>query len=306
MLWCRLRSFTCRPLGMEIVKRVSGKTEWWVEASSSGPFIYTPFSSKSSVLDPKSDVIWIVGQPVHVLVDLSNPCTFDVVVESICLSIESGRFEGFPASVVLPSNSSQALSLSGVPLSVGRLNVRGCLVQCFGVVTEHVFEDVEDHVSAMVLSDPFRSVSGHKAHQTRPADIVVMPPLPLLVAQVVGGEGAVVLYEGEVREMQIKLANAGVSPMVEATITLAGKQKEHILSLGHADLIAALPLLPGASVVIPVRLKAGQPTTDVKTLGAKGDGAVIADKDPASPILVVYYAGYPNMSNFIVQYACCS
>ncbi|CAM6105164.1 unnamed protein product [Calypogeia fissa] len=287
----RLHSFTCLPREMEIVKRVSGKKDWWVEASSSGPFIYTPFSSKSTASDLESEVFWVVGQPVQVLVDLSNPCTFDVVVESICLSIESGHFESYPVSVVLPPNSSQVLSLSGVPLAVGRLVVRGCLVQCFGVVTEHLFQDVEDLVSAVVLTDPFRSVGGHKPSQARLPDIVVISPLPLLVAQVVGGEGAVVLHEGEVRDMQIKLANAGVVPMVEATITLAGKQKEHILSLGHEVLKAALPLLPGASVVIPVRLKAGQPTTEVKTLGAKGHGAVIPNKDPASPMLVIYYAG---------------
>ncbi|BFI25493.1 trafficking protein particle complex subunit 9 [Marchantia polymorpha subsp. ruderalis] len=291
----RLHSYPRLPPELEVVKRFPGKKEWWVGASSVGPFIYTPFTSKGNESENSAEVIWVVGEPVQVLVDLSNPCAFEVYVESICLSVESGEIEAFPVSVVLPPNTSQVLSLSGLPLSVGSLVVRGCIVQCFGVVTEHLFEEAGELVSGVAISDPFRSVGGPRVSQSVAAVVEVMPPLPLLVAEVVGGEGAVVLYEGEIREMHIRLANAGVVPVLEATMTLTGKHKEHVLSLGHDILTAALPLFPGASVVVPVKLKAGQPTTEVEVVGSKGAGVnnVKPAKDPACPMLVIYYAGPP-------------
>lgn len=288
---CRLHSCPRLPPEMEVVKRFPGKKEWWVGASSAGPFIYTP--AKGNENEKSAEVVWVVGEPVQVLVDLANPCAFEVNVESISLSVESGEIEAFPISVVLPPNTSQVLSLSGLPLSVGSLVVRGCIVQCFGVVTEHLFEEVGDLVSGVALSDPFRSVGGSRVSQSSPTSVEVMPPLPLLVAEVVGGEGALVLYEGEIREMHIRLANAGVVPVVEATMTLTGKQREHVLSLGHDVLNSALPLIPGASVVIHVKLKAGHPTTEAELLVSKGAGLSNGKpaKDPACPMLVIYYAG---------------
>ncbi|KAL3700442.1 hypothetical protein R1sor_018464 [Riccia sorocarpa] len=289
----RLHSYPRLPPEMEVVKRFAGKKDWWVGASSAGPFIYTP--AKGNENETKAEVIWVVGETMQVLVDLANPCAFEVNVESISLSVESGEIEAFPVSVLLPPNTSQVVSLSGLPLSVGSLVVRGCIVQCFGVITEHLFEEGGELFSGVALSDPFRSVGGPRITQSIPTSIEVMPPLPLLVAEVVGGEGAVVLYEGEIREMHIRLANAGVVPVVEATMTLTGKQREHVLSLGHDILNAALPLVPGACVVIPVRLKAGQPTTEPEFFGSKGHGLSTGkpSKDPACPMLVIYYAGPP-------------
>ncbi|KAL2651263.1 hypothetical protein R1flu_019391 [Riccia fluitans] len=289
----RLHSYPRLPPEMEVVKRFAGKKDWWVGASSAGPFIYTP--AKGNETETEAEIIWVVGETMQVLVDLANPCAFEVNVESISLSVESGEIEAFPVSVVLPPNTSQVLSLSGLPLSVGSLLVRGCIVQCFGVITEHLFEEAGELLSGVAISDPFRSVGGSRISQSVPTSVEVMPPLPLLVAEVVGGEGAVVLYEGELREMHIRLANAGVVSVVEATLTLTGKQREHVLSLGHDILNAALPLVPGASVVIPVRLKAGQPTAEPEFFGTRGAGLSNgrSAKDPACPMLVIYYAGPP-------------
>ena len=116
--------------------------------------------------------------------------------------------------------------------------------------------------------------------------VEVVPPLPLLVAQAVGGEGAAVLYEGEIREVQISLSNAGVVPVVEAHMTLTGKQQQHVLSIGHSVLEDALPLPPGATVVVPVTLRAGSPTPEVDLRSV-----VKPSKDSAIPMLVIHYAG---------------
>ena len=41
----------------------------------------------------KQELIWIVGEPVEVLVELANPCGFDLRVDSIYLSVHSGNFD---------------------------------------------------------------------------------------------------------------------------------------------------------------------------------------------------------------------
>lgn len=282
----RLHSYAPVPAEREIVKRTPNKKEWWTGPTSSGPFIYTPFVAKGDA-NTKLPVVWIVGEPVEVLVELANPCSFEVSVESISLSVEHGEFEAFPVSVTLPPNSWQLLSLSGMPLSVGSLTVRGCIVKCFGVVTEHLFEEVGEWgvVNGTALVDPFKS--GHRVRQPPLYDKVeVVPPLPLLVAQAVGGEGAAVLYEGEIREVQISLSNAGVVPVVEAHMTLTGKQQQHVMSIGHSVLEDALPLPPGATVVVPVTLRAGSPTPEVDLRSV-----FKPSKDSAIPMLVIHYAG---------------
>lgn len=292
----RLHSVPNLPSQMEIIKRSPGKKEWWAGSAPSGPFIYTPFA-KGGDSNPskKHEVIWAVGEAVQVLVELANPCAFEVLVESIYLSVDSEDFEAFPVSVTLASNSSKILLLSGIPLRVGSISLRGCIVHCFGVVTEHLFEDIDELLSdaakGLILSDPFRN-SGGQHHPLHP-EIVVVCPLPLLSVQIVGGQGAAVLYEGEIRELQISLVNAGAVPVVEANISLTGKQQEHVISIGHDVLQASLPLQPGVTVVVPVMLKAGQLSSDTEVATARGTSNYHARmvKDSTSPYLVIHYAG---------------
>ncbi|XP_024356422.1 trafficking protein particle complex II-specific subunit 120 homolog [Physcomitrium patens] len=282
----RLHSYTAMAADREIVKRTVNANEWWKGRTSTGPFIYTPFAVKGDA-NTRIPVTWVVGEPVEVLVELANPCVFEVIVDSIALSVEHKKFEAFPVSVTLPPSSGQVVSLSGLPLAVGSLTVRGCIVKYFGVITEHLFEEVSEwgSVKGTALVDPFRS--GHKVRQPAQYEKVeVVPPLPLLVARVVGGEGAAVLYEGEIREMQISLSNAGVVPVVEAHMTLTGKYQQHVMCIGHSVLEDALPLPPGATVVVPVTLKAGAPTADIDFRNL-----VRPTKDAASPMLVIHYAG---------------
>eukprot|EP00249_Psilotum_nudum_P021179 c28007_g1_i1 orf=213-3731(+) len=292
----RLHSFPDLPSQMEIVKRTAERKEWWADSASSGPFIYTPFAREGdSSNDNKLEIIWVVGEPVQLFVELANPCAVEVSVESIYLSVESGKFEAYPVSVTIQPNSSQTLLLSGVPLTVGPLSVRGCIVHCFGVVVEHLFDDIDELLSdaakGLVLRDPFRSTGGSKLRHVPKPTIVVVPPLPLLVAQFVGGGGAAVLYEGEIRDVQISLVNAGLVPAAEAILSLTGKQQEHVVYIGHDILKAALPLQPGASVVVPVKLKAGQLSSDTEIVrGMAGTTGKIL-KDSSGPLLVLHYAG---------------
>eukprot|EP01018_Ginkgo_biloba_P039779 Gb_03735 [translate_table: standard] len=292
----RLHSIPSLPSQMEIVKRSPGKEDWWAGSAPSGPFIYTPFSKGEPSDDGKQEIIWIVGEPVQVLVELANPCTFELSVESIYLSVDCENFEAFPTSVSLPPNSSQIISLSGIPISIGPLTVQGCIVHCFGVITEHLFGDVDNLLlgaaQGLVLADPFRSSGSSKLRNVPSPNISVVPPLPLLIPHVVGGQGSAVLYEGEIRDIQISLSNAGSVAVVEANISLSGKQQENVISIGHDILQSALPLQPGASVVIPFRLKAGQLNLEAENVNKTipGNGGRIS-REGGSPTLVIHYAG---------------
>ncbi|KAK8505406.1 hypothetical protein V6N13_045845 [Hibiscus sabdariffa] len=294
----RLYSFPLHPSQMDIVKRNPAREDWWAGSAPSGPFIYTPFSKGEPSDNSKQDLVWIVGEPVQVFVELANPCGFDLKVDSIYLSVRSGNFDAFPLSVDLPPNSSQVIMLSGIPTSVGRVVIPGCTVHCFGVITEHCFKDVDNLLlgaaQGLVLSDPFRCCGSPRLRNVSVPNISVIPPLPLLVSNVVGGDGAIVLYEGEIRDVWITLSNAGMIAVEQAHISLSGKNQDSVISIGYEKLKSALPLKPGAEVTIPLTLKAWQlGLGDSDTAAGKSASGSLGRtvKDGSCPSLLIHYAG---------------
>jgi len=281
---------------MDIVKRNPAREDWWAGSAPSGPFIYTPFSKGNTNNTGKQELVWVVGEPVQVLVELANPCGFDLVVDSIYLSVPTGNFDAFPISVTLPTNSSKVIALSGIPTSVGPIKVPGCIVHCFGVITEHLFRDVDNLLigaaQGLVLSDPFRSCGCPTLRNVSVPNISVVSPLPLLVSHVVGGDGAVTLYEGEIRDVWISLANAGTVPIEQAHISLSGKNQDSVISIAYDTLKSALPLRPGAEITLPITIRAWQHTAlDVDTAAGRSGGFGRQPKDGPSPMLLIHYAG---------------
>lgn len=294
----RLHSFPLQTSPTDIIKRNLAREDWWVGSAPSGPFIYTPFSKGEQNNSNKQELIWVVGEPVQVLVELANPCGFELIVDSIYLSVHSENFDSFPICVNLPPNSSKVITLSGIPTKEGPVAIPGCIVHCFGIITEHFFKDVENLLAGaaqgLVLSDPFRSCGSAKLKNIYIPNISVVPPLPLLVSHIVGGDGSVTLYEGEICDVWISLANAGTVPVEQAHISLSGKNQDSVVSVAHEILKSALPLKPGAVVTIPLTIKAWQ-------LGMLGpDGAASNTvlgtagkqvRDGSCPILLIHYAG---------------
>ncbi|KAI3683970.1 hypothetical protein L1987_84487 [Smallanthus sonchifolius] len=169
----RLHSFPLHSSQTDIIKRNPKRDDWWAGAVPSGPFIYTPFTKKDSTSTAKHSLIWVIGEPVQVLVELANPCGFDLIVNSIYLSVHSGNFDAFPVTVTLNSNASKI-----------------------------------------------------------------------------------------------------IIPVEQAHILLSGKNQHSVISVGFENLKSALPLKPGAEVIIPVTLKAWE-------IGS----------DASSPMLIIYYTG---------------
>ncbi|OIW03099.1 hypothetical protein TanjilG_07251 [Lupinus angustifolius] len=294
----RLHSFPLHPIQTDIVKRNPAREDWWAGSAPSGPFIYTPFSKGEPNNMKKQELIWIVGEPVQVFVELANPCGFDLRVDSIYLSVHSGNFDAFPVSVSLLPNSSKVITLTGIPTSVGPVTILGCIVHCFGVITEHLFRDVDTLLlgaaQGLVLSDPFRCCGSPKLKNVSVPNISVVPPLPLLVSRVFGGDGAIILYEGEIRDVWISLANAGTIPIEQAHISLSGKNQDSVISYSCETLKSCLPLKPGAEVTFPVTVKAWQVgLVDADTNAGKtvSGSNMRHAKDGSSPSLLIHYAG---------------
>ncbi|GER55691.1 hypothetical protein STAS_33373 [Striga asiatica] len=292
----RLHSFPLHSSQMDIVKRNLAREDWWLGSAPSGPFIYTPFSKGEPNRGDKQELTWVVGEPVQVLVELANPCCFEVMVDSIYLSVSSQNLDAFPVSVSLPPNSSKVITLSGIPTKEGPVSIPGCIVHCFGVITEHFFKEVDNLLigatQGVVLSDPFRSCGAAKLRNANVPNISVVPPLPLLVSHVVGGDSSIMLYEGEIRNVRISLANAGTVPVEQAHISFSGKNQDSIVSVAFETLKSALPLKPGAEVTICVTLKAWQlGITDSDAAAASKGVSGKQLKDGSSPMLVIHYAG---------------
>lgn len=293
----RLHSLPFHPSQREIVKRNPHKKEWWIGAGPSGPFIYTPFTKGGTSGSSKQEINWIVGEPVQVMIELANPCSFDLVVESIYLSVHSGNFDAFPVTVNLPANTSKLVLLSGIPTQVGQVSIPGCIVHSFGVITEHLFKEVDSLLlgaaQGLVLSDPFRCCGSSKFKSVNFPNITVVPPLPLLVANVVGGDGSILLYEGEIRDVLITLTNAGTVPVEEANIALSGKNQDSVISIAHSTWRSALPMKPGGEVTFKVTLRAWHLSlTDLESDGSRSPANPrrIA-REGINPFLNIHYAG---------------
>ncbi|GJT77658.1 trafficking protein particle complex II-specific subunit 120 [Tanacetum coccineum] len=292
----RLHSFPLQSSQTDIIKRNPKREDWWAGSAPSGPFIYTPFSKRDSISNSKHDLIWVIGEPVQVIVELANPCGFNLTVNSIYLSVHTGNFDAFPINVILPANSSKLISLSGVPTKEGPIIISGCIVHCFGVFTEHSFKDVDNLLlgaaQGLVICDPFRcSMSGKMKNMTVPS-ILVIPRLPLLISHVVGGDNSIILYEGEIRQLWISLVNAGTVAVEQAQILISGKNHDSVVSVGCDTLKSVLPLKPGAEVIIPVTLKAWQFGSEPDSASKSTSLSAMRHlKDGSCPVLLIYYAG---------------
>jgi trafficking protein particle complex subunit 9 len=295
LLLSRLHSFSLHPSQTDIIKRNPAKKEWWTGSAPTGPFIYTPFtksgSSTGSSAAKDQSITWIVGEPIQVLVELANPCSFELVVESIYLSVHSRNFDAFPVTTTLPPNNSKTVLLSGIPTKPGPVNIPGCIVHCFGVITEHLFKEVDNLLlgaaQGLVLSDPFRSCgSGKVKNVTFPSNITVVPSLPLLVSNLVGGAGANVLYEGEIRDITVNLTNAGTVPVEEVNVSVSGKNLDSVIRVDKDKLGTLLPLKPGGEVCFTVSLKAWQ----LVIADTESDARRVS-REGSSPYLVIHYAG---------------
>jgi trafficking protein particle complex subunit 9 len=136
-------------------------------------------------------------------------------------------------------------------------------------------------------------------------NISVAPPLPLLVANVVGGEGSILLYEGEIRDVLITLTNAGTVPVEEANIVLSGKNQDSVISIAHSTWKSALPIKPGGEVTFAVTLRAWHLSlADSEADGSRSPAnSRRTAREGINPFLDIHYAGRLQVSDSSLLFA---
>eukprot|EP01117_Protostelium_nocturnum_P009475 TRINITY_DN3378_c0_g3_i2.p1 TRINITY_DN3378_c0_g3~~TRINITY_DN3378_c0_g3_i2.p1 ORF type:complete len:1080 (+),score=351.46 TRINITY_DN3378_c0_g3_i2:157-3396(+) len=110
-----------------------------IDTESSGDklFIYRPtFHSGKEV---QIIINWIQNEIAQVKVELSNPTSFPIEVQSMKLSVIGGQFEAYPISFIIPAHANSfEVTLSGKPLDAsGTLYITGAIIQCFNLICEH-------------------------------------------------------------------------------------------------------------------------------------------------------------------------
>uniref|UniRef100_A0A0D9W6U2 Uncharacterized protein n=1 Tax=Leersia perrieri TaxID=77586 RepID=A0A0D9W6U2_9ORYZ len=113
------------------------------------------------------------------------------------------------------------------------------------------------------------------------------------VANFVGGDGSILLYEGEIRDVLITLTNAGTVPVEEANVALSGKNQDSVISIAHSTWKSALPIKPGGEVTFAVTLRAWHLSpSDLEADGSRSptNSRRIA-REGSNPFLDIHYAG---------------
>lgn len=230
---------------------------------------------------------------MKVVVEVANPCASEVAVERLALAV-SGDFHSFPVQLALPPNTpAKKVVLGGIPRSPGQATLIGCQVTIFGTTVLHPFQEASQNFLPPSSRDPFRGWDGTaKRYNPPPRDVLVLHPLPMLVARLAEGERAPVLFEGEERQLALTLTNGGSAPLTSASLALEGKHAGQVAVVDWSNLEKSLPLDVGQSVEIQIRVKAQVPLGGEK--GGKKVGRWGTGGEPklvTLATLVIHYTG---------------
>ncbi|KAI9279379.1 TRAPP II complex [Sporodiniella umbellata] len=217
--------------------------------NSGDPFIYNPFAKKKN---EKPQTNLIKDEVCEFEVSLSNPFGFQLELSSIVLSTSGVKFSPVSAEVNIPANDTVSISLTGTPLEIGSLIIRGCIIKITGFAeqeflskkqnTEKV-QEKENKVTSAVESKRHK-YSGLQALYKAPAltldtkdenlpellheQINVIEDQPLLKIKSSSLlHGAVMLFEGEVTRINIQLENIGSIPVDFITLSFTDSTTNH-------------------------------------------------------------------------------
>jgi hypothetical protein len=214
------------------------------------PFIFTPLKfQKRGQTEENQQIVWIQHQLAQVKVYLCNPFAFPIVLESITLSTSGAAFQSYPVlSVTLPPHiDKQEIILTGKPTDTGTLVVRGCFVQTFGLVCEHVI--------------PRLASSGDNR-------VVIAPALPLLTVRANQANVRSSIFEGQNATLDVELSNIGEQQVdyIHVKLNPSSAEHSHNFNWNEAQLDEQLPLLPTQTLHLSVNYLAKSAVKGTKLL----------------------------------------
>lgn len=233
-----------------------------VNKVDSGPFLFTPIHFNSSIdrrtayakkRDREVSFQWVQHQKSEIVIKLHNPLPFELQVNDMRLLTDGIVFESLPNSITLPPNDSSSISLFGMPVEVGELELNGYSTHTLGVKSncrlKHMFD---------------RCFPVNYKINVIPAlpTMKITTSLPSSELSNVSGEvissTCATLYNGETQECEVTLQNTSniLIEYIETSITSAYDMKfqNRVLTYDCEEIRRQLPIEPGKSVSFKVKI----------------------------------------------------
>ncbi|KAI8972379.1 TRAPP II complex [Pilobolus umbonatus] len=225
---------------MLIAKALAASKE--LRAASGDPFIYNPFAKKK---DEKPQMNLIQDETCEFKVHFTNPFGFDLELTNIVLSTTGIRFSTIPNAAVIPANDSITIRLMGIPLETGSLVIKGCVIKITG------FAEQEFLIEKMAKGKPteLKSVESKRYKYSglqslyKPSEQEMQEQLQVEYAQEVLNviedqpllkikstsllHGAIMLFEGEMKNVSIEVENIGNIPVDFLTLSFTDSTTIH-------------------------------------------------------------------------------
>ncbi|GAM26879.1 hypothetical protein SAMD00019534_100540 [Acytostelium subglobosum LB1] len=251
-------------------------------------FIYSPYEQRNADKVPRKQLLWVEGE-CSVVVTLSNPLAFDVLIQSIQLSTAGVPFECYPLSFkVLSCTEKMEMIITGRALKPGPLIIKGVFIRSYNLLSEHPINQQGEAISLSEYEELIRQ-DAYKVELDAPVvsseddqainKITVVPKMPLLNVTVESFGGLMSLFVGEQHNFNLVFENIGTEPIEEITLLLGELDKSQRKSLqapppknvsfdddsdtplfqwDNKRVQSALPILPGQSFTLPVHCQ-GRP-----------------------------------------------
>nr|XP_018912061.1 PREDICTED: protein brunelleschi [Bemisia tabaci]XP_018912062.1 PREDICTED: protein brunelleschi [Bemisia tabaci]XP_018912063.1 PREDICTED: protein brunelleschi [Bemisia tabaci] len=218
-----------------------------------GPFLYTPLSlgsleKKSVQLDQKLDYCWVANELCEIVLEISNPLSFELEISNMLILTSELVFESVPLSVTLaPDASHHSVTLTGTPKEDGNLEINGYSTHTLGVKSNCRLRNIPN-----IPQNNFT--------------IQVIPPMPRLQVTTslppllfkLEPSATVTIFAGERMECLVTLHNEGNQPIDQLDIIVESmldpSVQQQMIHWDHKGLTGHLPLLPGASATFPISL----------------------------------------------------
>lgn len=231
-----------------------------------GPFLFTPihFNSIDSRTKKNDGVLtfqWVKNEMCEVSVSLKNPLPYDLKVADMRLLTNGIVFESYPETVLLQPMSSLTMTLRGMPLENGSLEILGYSSHTLGVKSNCRLKQMNHDRDRQSQFPPMFKID-------------VIPSLPNLEIKTscapmdtlacitntdnIIASTSITLYCGETTECVLKLTNTSTIPIefIEEIMQspLDTKTQNLVFSWSKDRIQSQLPLKPKATMTIPLRI----------------------------------------------------
>ncbi|GAV03333.1 hypothetical protein RvY_13774 [Ramazzottius varieornatus] len=219
----------------------------------SGPFLYTPIKSASSLAAAaltadEANFMWVAKEPCAISLHLTNFLPRELKVDNLTIVTENTPFEAAKASMVLPALTNHYLPvlINGIPLEAGTLSILGYSYQVFGMENRCLLSELS-HLSGRSIPKAVRvapSLPQLKVETSLPlCDKIVEFEEPVVTT------ANILLYNGQRGKCTVRLSNIG-KELVESLSVLVSCADEQLaercISFDSTKLASALPIKPGA------------------------------------------------------------